>query len=58
VDAKPDYDLGTASPLVPRILLFNPEGKGVGQIVRRRGIHHNNLFAMPETMAFLQAELA
>jgi hypothetical protein len=58
VDAKPDYDLGTASPLVPRILLFNPEGKGVGQIVRRRGVHHNNLFAMPETMAFLQGELA
>ena len=57
VDATPDYALGTASPLVPRILLFNPEGKGVGQIVRRRGVHHNNLFAMPETMAFLQSEL-
>jgi hypothetical protein len=30
----------------------------VGQIVRKRGVHHNNLFGLPETMAFLQGELA
>ena len=58
VDAKPDYTLDTASRVVQRVLLFNPEGRGVGQVVRKRGVHHNNLFAMPETMAFLQAELA
>jgi hypothetical protein len=58
VDAKPDYTLDSASPVVQRVLLFNPEGRGVGQVVRKRGVHHNNLFAMPETMAFLQAELA
>jgi hypothetical protein len=27
-------------------------------VVRKRGVHHNNLFTMAETMAFLQAELA
>jgi hypothetical protein len=58
VDAKPDYSLATESPIVPRVLLFNPEGQGVGQVVRKRGVHHNNLFTMPETMAFLQSELA
>jgi hypothetical protein len=58
VDAKPDYDLETESQTVQRVLLFNPEGRGVGQVVRKRGVHHNNLFAMPETMAFLQSELA
>jgi hypothetical protein len=58
VDAHPDYTLGTANPRVPQVLLFNPEGKGVGQVVRRRGVHHNNLFTMPETLAFLQTELA
>jgi hypothetical protein len=58
VDATPDYTLDTASRVVQRVLLFNPEGRGVGQVVRKRGVHHNNLFAMPETMAFLQAELA
>jgi hypothetical protein len=57
VDAKPDYDLKTANPAVPRVLLFNPDGRGVGRIIPKRGVHHNNLFTMPETMAFLQAEL-
>jgi hypothetical protein len=58
VDAEPDYTLTTESPVVRRVLLFNPEGRGVGQVVRKGGVHHNNLFAMPETMAFLQSELA
>jgi len=58
VDAKPDYDLTTENETVPRVLLFNPEGQGVGQVVRKRGVHHNNLFSLPETMAFLQSELA
>jgi CHAT domain/Clostripain family len=58
VDATPDYDLTTENAAVPRLLLFNPEGHGVGQVVRKRGVHHNNLFSLPETMAFLQSELA
>jgi hypothetical protein len=58
VDAKPDYGLETENQTVQRILLFNPDGRGVGQVVRKRGVHDNNLFAMPETMAFLQSELA
>jgi hypothetical protein len=58
VDATPDYNLTTENTVVPRVLLFNPEGRGVGQIVRKRGVHHNNLFSLPETMAFLQGELA
>jgi CHAT domain/Clostripain family len=58
VNAKPDYDLTTENETVPRVLLFNPEGRGVGQVVRKRGVHHNNLFSLPETMAFLQSELA
>ena len=57
VDAKPDYNLTTENEVVPRVLLFNPEGHGVGQVVRKRGVHHNNLFSVPETMAFLQSEL-
>jgi len=58
VDAPPDYDLTTENAAVPRVLLFNPEGRGVGQVIRKRGVHHNNLFSLPETMAFLQSELA
>lgn len=58
VDATPDYDLATDNAIVPRVLLFNPDGRGVGQVVRKRGVHHNNLFSLPETMAFLQGELA
>jgi hypothetical protein len=58
VDAKPDYDLATENRAVQRVLLFNPDGRGVGQVVRKRGVHHNNLLAMPETIAFLQSELA
>jgi hypothetical protein len=58
VDTKPDYGLETENRAVERVLLFNPEGKGIGQVVQKRGVHHNNLFSMPETMAFLRAELA
>ncbi|MBS1116433.1 MAG: hypothetical protein H6Q87_817, partial [candidate division NC10 bacterium] len=57
VDAPPDYDLTTENAAVPRVLLFNPEGRGVGQVIRKRGVHHNNLFSLPETMAFIQDEL-
>ncbi|MBI3303745.1 MAG: hypothetical protein HYZ72_16900, partial [Deltaproteobacteria bacterium] len=60
VDAKPDYGLGTAGKLVPtnRLLLFNPDGSGVGDVVAQRGVHHNNLFTMLKTMEFLKAQLA
>jgi hypothetical protein len=58
VDAKPDYELATPNNAVQRVLLFNPDGRGVGEVLPKRGVHHNNLFAMPETMAFLQSELA
>jgi hypothetical protein len=58
VDGKPDYALTTENSAVRRVLLFNPEGRGVGQVIQKRGVHHNNMFTMPETMAFLQAELA
>lgn len=60
VDTKPDYGLGTAGQLVPpnRLLLFNPDRIGVGNVEPQRGVHHNNLFAMPKTMEFLETQLA
>lgn len=60
VDTKPDYDLGTAGKLVPakRLLLFNPDSSGVGDVVAQRGVHHNNLFSLSKTMEFLKTQLA
>lgn len=56
--------LSNAGAIIPaeRILLFNPDAQvptppGV-QLQHTRGVHHTNLFARPETQAFLQSQLA